>query len=133
MSNADNSIDPIFNSENDHKWTKNDSNILENDQNLFQSNAIGMRKKCFHNKQSERYILSIINDVDVNPIKRHSNAYSPRADQTSLVIVFDSTASMSSSLKELRSNARNIINKFSSKANNPIYNYIFVPFRDPGM
>lgn len=51
--------------------------------------------------------------------------------QTSLVIVFDGTGSMENCLKQLRTGAKMIIEKFANDDENPIYNYIFVPFRDP--
>lgn len=56
----------------------------------------------------------------------------PKPGQTSLVIVFDGTGSMENCLKQLRSGAQMIIDKFINNDDNPIYNYIFVPFRDPG-
>lgn len=52
--------------------------------------------------------------------------------QTSLVIVFDGTGSMYDCLVQLRSGAKLIIEKFAHSDANPIYNYVFVPFRDPG-
>ena len=51
--------------------------------------------------------------------------------QTSLVIVFDGTGSMENCLIQLRSGAKQIIKKFAKREDNPIYNYVFVPFRDP--
>lgn len=51
--------------------------------------------------------------------------------QTSLVIVFDGTGSMEHCLVQLRTGARLIVEKFANQDDNPIYNYIFVPFRDP--
>ncbi|KAJ6636826.1 Hemicentin-1 [Pseudolycoriella hygida] len=53
--------------------------------------------------------------------------------QTSLVIVFDGTGSMENCLIQLRAGAKQIIDKFSDQDDNPIYNYIFVPFRDPAI
>lgn len=55
----------------------------------------------------------------------------PKPGQTSLVIVFDSTGSMAGCLMQLRSGAKEIVEKFAQQDNNPIYNYIFVPYRDP--
>lgn len=55
----------------------------------------------------------------------------PKPGQTSLVIVFDGTGSMENCLIQLRAGAKEIIDKFSDREDNPIYNYIFVPFRDP--
>lgn len=55
----------------------------------------------------------------------------PKPGQTSLVIVFDGTGSMENCLIQLRSGAKQIIEKFADREDNPIFNYIFVPFRDP--
>lgn len=54
----------------------------------------------------------------------------PRPGQRSLALVFDATESMSHDLKQLRQGAENIFNKLSGLDDNPIYNYIFVPFRE---
>ncbi|XP_053693670.1 hemicentin-1-like isoform X2 [Sabethes cyaneus] len=51
--------------------------------------------------------------------------------QRSLVIVFDATGSMLDDLKQLRDGAKLIIDEITHLKNNPIYNYVFVPFRDP--
>lgn len=55
------------------------------------------------------------------------------ADQSgrSLLIVFDTTASMRDDLQELRQGAAYIVNELKKKEKNPIYNFIFVPFHDP--
>ncbi|GAB0093037.1 Immunoglobulin [Sergentomyia squamirostris] len=55
----------------------------------------------------------------------------PSPGQASLVIIFDTTSSMGDDLEELRAGAAFIIRKMMNKPNNPIYNYIFVPFNDP--
>lgn len=54
-----------------------------------------------------------------------------RPDQKSLMIIFDTTGSMSDDLDQLRGAAEEIVNTFSAKANNPIYNYILSLFNDP--
>lgn len=59
---------------------------------------------------------------------RISSKYYP-TDQISLALVFDATASMANDLKLLQNGVQNIVNKFTSNEDNPIYNYIFVPFR----
>lgn len=70
--------------------------------------------------------------------KRHardgSNNYKdrPRPDQKSLLIVFDATGSMHDDLEQLRVGAQEIINEFSAREDNPIYNYVLVVYRDPG-
>uniref|UniRef100_A0AAG5CQZ0 Cell adhesion molecule n=1 Tax=Anopheles atroparvus TaxID=41427 RepID=A0AAG5CQZ0_ANOAO len=55
----------------------------------------------------------------------------PKHGQRSLVIVFDATGSMLDDLQQLRDAARLIIAEITHKDSNPIFNYIFVPFRDP--
>ncbi|KFB46823.1 AGAP002268-PA-like protein [Anopheles sinensis] len=55
----------------------------------------------------------------------------PKQGQRSLVIVFDATGSMLDDLQQLRDAARLIIAEITQKDSNPIFNYIFVPFRDP--
>ncbi|XP_052863793.1 hemicentin-1-like [Anopheles cruzii] len=55
----------------------------------------------------------------------------PQEGQRSLVIVFDATGSMVDDLQQLRDAARLIIAEVTQRDNNPIFNYIFVPFRDP--
>lgn len=51
-------------------------------------------------------------------------------NQTSLVFVFDTTASMAANLAQLRQSAELIYNKLSVQEDSPIYNYIFVPFKE---
>lgn len=90
-----------------------------------------LKNKCLNNGQ---YVLSVTSESSANSRKRHINEnhlYYPRSDQKSLVIVFDATGSMQDSLDVLRNSARNIIDIFSSWKHSPIYNFIFVPFRDP--
>lgn len=55
----------------------------------------------------------------------------PADGQRSLVIVFDATGSMLDDLHQLRDGAKLIIEEITQLKNNPIYNYVFVPFRDP--
>lgn len=59
------------------------------------------------------------------------NSGRPKPGQTSLVIVFDGTGSMENCLIQLRSGAKLIVDRFANRSDNPIYNYVFVPFRDP--
>lgn len=58
------------------------------------------------------------------------NTSPPRPGQISLVLVFDATESMSNDLHQLRQGAEKMFDKFAGLENNPIYNYIFVPFRE---
>lgn len=134
------SIDPIseFMSKSELETEKNRNS--ENDQQHEETRLSTDENNCLDVKENERFVLSIIIDSNTDSIKRQINPFSlnfselyvPRSDQTSLIIVFDGTASMSSSLVQLRSSAQKIVNEFANKENNPIYNYIFVPFRDPG-
>ena len=55
-----------------------------------------------------------------------------RVDQKSFLIIFDGTRSMGTDLAQLKSAAEEIINDFSKRENNQIFNYILVVFRDPG-
>jgi hypothetical protein len=83
-------------------------------------------QKCY-------YVPSTWNDVSHDyymPEKAPSNQ--PHAGQKSLVITFDTTGSMSGHLEQLKTAAKEIITHATSQAINPFYNYIFVPFDDPG-
>lgn len=104
---------------------------ISSDHNEEEFELPKMQNKCLNNEQ---YVLSVTSESSTNARKRHiikNHLYNPRSDQRSLVIVFDATGSMQDSLNILRNSARNIIDKFSLRSNSPIYNYIFVPFRDP--
>ncbi|XP_055376724.1 hemicentin-1-like [Condylostylus longicornis] len=56
---------------------------------------------------------------------------SPNTGQKSLVMVFDGTGSMFDDLAQMIEAAELITKEFIASENNPIFNYIFVPFRDP--
>nr|XP_040222077.2 hemicentin-1-like [Anopheles coluzzii] len=62
---------------------------------------------------------------------RRESLLPPKEGQRSLVIVFDATGSMLDDLQQLRDAARRIIAEITQRDSNPIYNYVFVPFRDP--
>ncbi|XP_055546342.1 hemicentin-1-like [Wyeomyia smithii] len=68
-------------------------------------------------------------DTKLSSIRKQYEA--PSEGQRSLVIVFDATGSMLDDLKQLRDGAKLIIDEITNLKNNPIYNYVFVPFRDP--
>ena len=70
-------------------------------------------------------ITVIVSDSGVNDA-------TARADQRSLLIIFDATKSMGPDLAQLSSAAREIVNDFFKRTDNPIFNYILVVFRDPG-
>lgn len=55
-----------------------------------------------------------------------------RPDQKSLLIVFDTTGSMSTDLDQLKNGAKDIVRAFSAKTNDPIFNYVLSLFNDPG-
>lgn len=59
------------------------------------------------------------------------NGLEPALGQTSLVIVFDGTTSMFDDLQQLKMGAKAIIEEVNARERNPIFNYVFVPFRDP--
>ena len=54
-----------------------------------------------------------------------------RPDQKSLLIVFDTTGSMSRDLNQLKNGAKDIVKAFSAKTNDPIFNYVLSLFNDP--
>lgn len=56
----------------------------------------------------------------------------PTIGQISLAIIFDCTGSMADNLKEMKAGAERLIDAITERRDNPIYNYIFVCFRDPG-
>lgn len=56
----------------------------------------------------------------------------PRPNQKSLLIIFDGTSSMKTDLEQLLGAAKKIVDKLSSREDNPIYNYVLSIFRDPG-
>lgn len=96
-------------------------------------------------KDFDKYIPKLMNNSNIHVTehangskvlkdvsrKKHVRRVVRKPDQTSLVIVFDGTGSMENCLIQLRSGAKLIIEKFAASNENPIYNYVFVPFRDP--
>lgn len=60
-----------------------------------------------------------------------NSANGPNPGQTSLMIAFDSTASMGPDLAQLRAAALEIVDELYARADNPIYNYILTFFNDP--
>ena len=52
--------------------------------------------------------------------------------QATLAFVFDTTGSMGDDLVEAKYGASKILHLTLSLANRPLYNYILVPFNDPG-
>jgi hypothetical protein len=89
-------------------------NFLADDESQHRNAAAGVPKKIVH---KVRYMPTNLR---------------PQPGQRSLVIVFDGTGSMLDDLEQLRHGAELIIEEITKKKDNPIYNYIFVPFRDPG-
>lgn len=55
----------------------------------------------------------------------------PRPDQKSLMIVFDTTGSMGDDLVYMREGARTVVNSFSSREDNSIFNYVLSLFNNP--
>lgn len=83
-------------------------------------------------KREESDPFVALNISSINELEMPRQDAGRKPDQTSLVIVFDATGSMKNCLTQLRSGAKLIIDKFAHSDANPIYNYVFVPFRDPG-
>lgn len=52
---------------------------------------------------------------------------------SSLAFVFDVTGSMWDDLRQVREGAGQILNKTLQRQDKPLYNYVLVPFHDPGM
>ncbi|CAD7082367.1 unnamed protein product [Hermetia illucens] len=67
----------------------------------------------------------------ISRLKRDVAFGPPVEGQTSLVFIFDDTASMGNDLKELREGAKKLTREFANRKNNPIYDYILVRFNDP--
>lgn len=65
-----------------------------------------------------------------------SEQYREREDEkigtASLTFVFDSTGSMWDDLKQVKIGAAKILESMLERYNKPIYNFVLVPFRDPG-
>lgn len=123
LSNIDNSdVIEVSNQHQTHidNIVKNDFNSGKNKQNgYFQSRTID--SLSYIDKQN-------VNENGSKSKKRHT----PSTNQKSLVFVFDVSASMLDDLEQFKRGAQLIVNKFSQRKDNPIYNYIFVPFRDAG-
>jgi len=125
--NDDNLIN--LSSENDNDFINNilnennDEYILLNDENIVNYKLVN-NKKLYDNR-----IKHNNNNNNNNLRKMYKNG--PKLGQSSLVIVFDATGSMVDDLEQLRQGAKMIIEKITKRDDNPIYNYIFVPFRDP--
>lgn len=82
----------------------------------------------FHEKEESPNASSSLQPI--KPKKDYKGR--PRPDQKSLLIIFDATGSMSDDLAQLRSGAKEIVNKLTSSEESPIYNYVLSVFRDPG-
>lgn len=95
---------------------------------------------CFKNviNDQELYTNSLIRNSDHTIQKREVNNFfnssmrnkSSRTGQRSLVLVLDVTESMSTDLPQIQQGVKKIIHKLSDLEDNPINNYIFVPFRE---
>lgn len=91
---------------------------------------------CNNNEKNVAFDVILI-DNEKNIAKRESTHQSdkhkkrPRADQKSLLLIFDGTGSMHDDLQQLRLGAQEIINDLSSRNDSPIFNYVLVVYRDP--
>lgn len=80
------------------------------------------------------YYLTVIRASDNQKELKVFGANSlPKSNQKSLVFIFDGTGSMEKDLEQLLTAAKQIVNELSLREVNPIFNYILVIFRDPGM
>lgn len=80
------------------------------------------------------YLITLISASDnVEDIQAFRANDQPKPNQKSLVFIFDATGSMAKDLEQLRTAAKQILNELSLREDNPIFNYILVIFRDPGM
>lgn len=87
----------------------------------------GRLSKIDANRDNSSYQKALI-----SRLKRDVAFGPPVEGQTSLVFIFDDTASMGNDLKELREGAKKLTREFANRKNNPIYDYILVRFNDPG-
>ncbi|XP_055324358.1 hemicentin-1-like [Sitodiplosis mosellana] len=78
----------------------------------------------------ENTVRSLVKRKANNWVDTSMKNNSPSPCQRSLALVFDATESMSDDLQQLRQGTEKIFNKLSRLDNNPIYNYIFVPFHE---
>lgn len=60
-----------------------------------------------------------------------SASWAQMIHQKSLIIAFDGTGSMNSSLQQLKRAAKDIVEKFASRPDKPIHNYVLTVFNDP--
>jgi hemicentin len=61
------------------------------------------------------------------------NADSPPIGTSSLVFVFDTTGSMYDDLVQVREGAKRIYATVREQREQLVYNYVLVPFHDPGL
>lgn len=135
------------------KLLVNADNVDQNNSAASTSSSMVSEKKlnevvasdniCNNNEKNVAFdVILIDNDelVNKNIVKREASSSShkvdkhkkrPRADQKSLLIIFDGTGSMHDDLQQLRSGAQEIINDLSSRNDSPIFNYVLVVYRDP--
>ncbi|XP_070501615.1 hemicentin-1-like [Chironomus tepperi] len=68
-----------------------------------------------------------------SPSIKVNYANQPKPDQKSLLLIFDTSGSMGGDLAQLKVGAKEIVRDLSSRADNPIFNYVLVAFNDPGV
>ena len=106
------------------------SDMPVNGDNSFEVDDSVMQTKFKRNFETKvNHVL--IGDLDDRLEEITMTSRGPKPGQKSLVIVFDATGSMKDDLEQLRAGAEKIIDEITKRNDNPIYNYIFVPFRDP--
>lgn len=96
-------------------------------------NLLASDNICNNNEKNVAFDVVLIENFTQGRSKRETptNQKRPRADQKSLLIIFDGTGSMHDDLQQLRSGAQEIINDLSSRNDSPIFNYVLVVYRDP--
>lgn len=99
-------------------------------------NSVSNDNICNNNEKNVAFDVILIDKKNIvkRNVPRASNDMHkdrPRADQKSLLIIFDGTGSMYDDLQQLRMGAQEIINDLSSRNDSPIFNYVLVVYRDP--
>lgn len=76
------------------------------------------------------YVAQSVKEPSGPPVALE-NFHRKKIIQKSLLIVFDGTGSMGDDLGQMVPAAKEIIESFSSRKENPIKNYVLVVFQDP--
>ena len=85
----------------------------------------------FYSKGKERLFVSLTILLCCHDLCAYAND-NILTGAASLAFVFDTTASMDNELVQAKAGAAKILATTLSQKQNPLYNYILVPFNDPG-